>query len=119
MKTLTSIFILLLTAGITSAQIEIKEPEKDPGPDPAKILYEGKDTMHQLYLDEEVEKIIEIKYEKSGKKVKGSLSDDGKRILIENYVPGSRVNATLKLANGETKEISRSSCYIDPVVPVI
>ena len=120
MKPLFSLLFLTFLTVASFAQTEIKvKEEENSSPDPATILYEGKDTMHQLYLDEPAEKLIDIRYEKGGKKVKGSLSSDGKRVLIKNYKAKARVKMTLLLASGERKELTRSSCYIDPVIPIL
>lgn len=62
-------------------------------------------------------KILEMQYEKECVPVKGTLSDDGKKVLIEDYQEHSRIYFKYQKADGRIEEVSKSPCYIDPVIP--
>ncbi len=75
--------------------------------------------FYQFYLDQPALSIESIKYANDEeKKLEGQLSKDGKRVVIEGYTKRGRVTATVKYKDGTTEEISRSSCVIDPVIPM-
>lgn len=85
---------------------------------PANDPFHDKDgnTWHQLFLDFKATDILELKYLNPDEPVDGILSPDGLSILIKNY-PGNRaVKAVLKMPDGESKEVSKGKCFIDPVV---
>ncbi len=87
---------------------EIAEPEE----------YHAKGLLHQIYLENKARSIQELEYEKDGEKLKGKISEDGKRIILENYHKRGRVKVTYTTESGEQKTVSKSSCYIDVVIPL-
>lgn len=74
--------------------------------------------QYQLYLDKPAIEIENIRYEKDDTPIKGELSEDGAKIIMDGYNKRGRVSFTVRYADGTTEEISRSSCYIDPVMPL-
>jgi hypothetical protein len=73
-------------------------------------------TWHQLFLDFKAEEILELNYLNSTQPVEGELAPDGLSILIKNYPGDQAVKAVLKLPDGESKEVSKGKCFIDPVL---
>lgn len=71
--------------------------------------------QYQFQLAEPVQSIEKLRYEKSDEPIKGLLSPDGKRVIMENYKKGQRVKLDVIYSNGRKEEISKSPCYIDPV----
>ena len=69
----------------------------------------------QFQLEQEVEKIEDLRYDKSGEPIKGTLSPDRKRVVMDNYKKGQRVKFTVTYPDGRTEELTKSPCYIDPV----
>ncbi len=72
--------------------------------------------QHQLYLDKPAIEIENIHYDKDDTPIKGQLSKDGKRVIMEEYNRRGRVSFTVKYQDGSTEDLSRSPCVIDPVV---
>lgn len=72
--------------------------------------------QYQFQLEEPVEKIDNLRYDKTGEPLKGTLSPDGKRVLMDNYKKGQRVKFDVVYPDGRVEELSKSPCYIDPVV---
>jgi hypothetical protein len=69
----------------------------------------------QFNLEKHAVKMEELQYEQSGQPVKGSLSRDGYRVIMDHYLKGQRVKVQVTYADGTSETISRSPCYIDPV----
>lgn len=69
----------------------------------------------QFQLAEPVESIDQLRYDQSGEPIKGNLSPDGKRVIMENYKKGQRIRVTLIYGGGRTEELTKSPCFIDPV----
>lgn len=95
----------------------IKEPIKIEA-SPEVEEYHAKGLLHQIYLEERAKSLEGLEYEKDGEPLKGKLSEDGKRIIIENYHKRGRVKVTVTTPTGEQKTVSKSSCYIDVVIPL-
>ena len=70
---------------------------------------------YQFQLEKEARSISNIHYEKTGEPIKGKLSPDGKRIIMEHYVKGNRVVYHVVYADGTEADATKSTCYIDPV----
>ncbi|MFI5218629.1 MAG: hypothetical protein ACHQNT_03995 [Bacteroidia bacterium] len=92
---------------------------QSPVSKPEPKFEEPKFEEHQFYLTEPAIKIMEIQYDKDCTPVKGKLSDDGKTIFIKDYSEHSRVYLKFLKADGKVEEITKSPCFIDPVVPVL
>jgi len=69
----------------------------------------------QFQLEEPVQSIEKLRYEKSEEPIKGTLSPDGKRVIMENYKKGQRVKLEVLFPDGRREEVSKSPCFIDPV----
>ena len=76
-------------------------------------------TLFQFYLEEPAKKIQKLEYESNGEELEGELSEDGKTVYLKNYKAKSRVKATLVYRTGKKETITKSSCYIDPVFPIL
>ncbi len=74
--------------------------------------------QHQIYLEKPAISIQELKYEKDGTKIKGSLSQDRSRIIMDSYDHKGRVSFTVNYADGTFETLSVGSCFIDPVIPL-
>ncbi len=71
--------------------------------------------QYQFQLDDPVKSIDELRYEQSGEKIKGTLSPDGLRVVMENYKKGQRVKLKVEHADGRVEEVSKSPCFIHAV----
>ena len=82
---------------------------------------EDGNTYHQLYLDDQAKEIIEYEFLNSegSENSDVELSVDGYSVIIKNYPGNVAVSVTIRLINGELKEVLRSKCHIDPVVLII
>jgi len=86
----------------------------------AQIIIEQKDAdsyiydTYQLFLDFKIQSIQKIEYEKEKKTLEGYLDEDKSSIVLDNYDGKSRVKVTCKDLFGETHEIIKSRCFIDP-----
>lgn len=84
---------------------------------PADMFHDGEgNTFHQVFLDFQATEILEMNYPVDGTPVEGELTSDGYSVVIKNY-PGDK-SVKLKVINkaGEIKEITKSRCFIDPVL---
>ncbi|MBK7964264.1 MAG: hypothetical protein IPK10_02365 [Bacteroidetes bacterium] len=63
--------------------------------------------QYQFQLEEPVKSIDELRYEQTGEKIKGALSPDGLRVVMENYKKGQRVKLKIEHADGKVEEVSR------------
>lgn len=100
------IVIFMLMAGIAKAQ-SLKNDS---------IFVPDALRQYQFQLEEPVEKIDNLRYDKTGEPLKGTLSPDGTRVLMDNYKKGQRVKFDVVYPDGRVEELSKSPCYIDPVV---
>ncbi|MFN8152993.1 MAG: hypothetical protein U0Y08_01735 [Bacteroidia bacterium] len=71
--------------------------------------------QYQFQLEQEVDKIDDLRYDKTGEPIKGTLSPDKKRVVMDNYKKGQRVKFTVTYPDGRSEELTKSPCYIDPV----
>ena len=92
---------------------------QNPVSKPEEKYTEPKFELHQFYLTEPAIKILEIQYDKDCIPVNGRLSEDGKTVLIKDYAEHSRIYVKILKADGKVEEISKSPCFIDPVVPAL
>jgi len=74
--------------------------------------------QYQFYLDKPAKGIQKIKYASDDTPIEGQISKDGKRVIMDGYIKRGRVTAVVRYQDGTTEEISRSSCVIDPVIPL-
>lgn len=77
---------------------------------------EPKYEYYQFYLTEPAIKIMEIQYDKDCTPIKGKLSEDGKTVFVKDYLEHSRIYFKFLKADGKVDEVSKSPCFIDPVI---
>jgi len=80
---------------------------------------EPKFEEHQFYLKDPAIKILDIKYDNDCTPVKGKLSEDGKTVFIKEYKDHSRIYFKFLKADGKVEELTKSPCFIDPVVTAL
>lgn len=107
------LFLIIVTC--FSAKIFSQNPDVQKKNKSAEL----KNELYQFYLTDPAIKIMEIQYEKDCTPVKGKLSENGKTIFIEEYTEHSRVYLKYLKADGKVEEITKSPCFIDPVVPAL
>jgi hypothetical protein len=75
---------------------------------------------HQIYLEKPAESIKNVRYKESEStdELDGELSEDGLKILLLNYTRRGRVLIDITYKDGTTEEMSKGSCFIDPVPPM-
>jgi len=83
----------------------------------SKIFHPEDQKKHQFYLDEPIQSIESIEYMDDGTPIKFELSKDGETVYLLDYTREGSIKAVAKDKNGETKEILKSKCRIDPVLP--
>lgn len=71
--------------------------------------------QYQFQLDEPVKSIDQLRYEQSGEPIKGTLSPDGFRVIMENYKKGQRVKLNVEHSDGSVESVSKSPCFIHAV----
>src|SRR5687767_14027471 len=67
---------------------------------------------YQIYLKKPVEEIKEILNYKDCQPIKGTLNEDKKRVIMDDYVPGNKVYLQVRYADGTEEEVIRSACFI-------
>jgi len=92
---------------------------QSPPPQQQQKFAEPKFEQYQFYLTEPAIKILEIQYEKDCTPVNGKLSEDGKTVFIKDYTEHSKVYVKVLKPDGKIEEISKSPCFIDPVIPAL
>lgn len=92
--------------GLSQAQVKQVDHFKDA---------EG-NTYHQLFVDFHITEIIEMKYAVDESPVDGKLSFDGYSVVIKNYPGDTSVKLKIKIDDGSEQEITKSRCFIDPVL---
>ncbi|CAN5609140.1 hypothetical protein BH11BAC2_BH11BAC2_19610 [soil metagenome] len=71
--------------------------------------------QYQFQLEKPAHSIDSLRYDKTGEPIKGILSPDGSRVIMDNYKKGSRVRLKANYTNGISEEVIKSPCFIDPV----
>lgn len=106
----TFLMAVLLPVMALMAQQSISISEPPPPADDGVKFY-------QMYLEKPAQSIENLQY-KDGSPLKGELSEDGKRIIISNYDKRAGITVDVMYKDGESENIKRSPCFIDPVVPL-
>jgi len=115
MRKLTALLFMSFFATFTALQAQTSVDEKVN-----KIEQEqSKTSLFQFYLDEPAKKIQKLEYESDGTEIDGELSEDGKTVYLKDYKPKSRVKVSLVYRSGKKDSFTKSSCYIDPVIPIL
>jgi len=99
--------LLLVTASIETTQAQSLKQDTMFVPDQLR--------QYQFQLEQEVDKIEDLRYEKSGEPIKGTLSPDKKRVVMDNYKKGQRIKFSVTYPDGRSEELTKSPCFIDPV----
>ena len=73
-------------------------------------------TYHQVFVDFHISELYDIQYVDDQSPVIGELSTDGYSVIIKNYPGNCSVKLRIRTDSGEEKEITKSRCYIDPVL---
>jgi hypothetical protein len=73
-------------------------------------------NAYQIYLTKPVQQIKQLLYEKDCTPLGGTISDNGKEIIMEGYEPGNKVHVIVIYTDGSEDEFVRSPCFIDPVI---
>jgi hypothetical protein len=79
------------------------------------LFVPGSVRQYQFHLDEPAERIENLRYDQSGEPLKGTLSPDGKRVVLDNYKKGQRIRFNAVFSDGRNEEIGKSPCFIDPI----
>ncbi len=120
MKNLLYLFLLTATTSILLAQnpssktIELEIPVNDN-------QHIDSEEWYQIHLDKPIKQIEEIYYDNEEKTpIKGEISPDRKGVILKNYSKRGRVKVRLIFEDGGNvvETISKSSCFIDPVIPM-
>jgi hypothetical protein len=106
-KILFLIMVLFPCSNVFSQNSDIKKDEKQEEP---------KFELHQFYLNDPAIKILDIQYNNDCTPVNGRLSEDGKTVFIKEYKEHTGVYLKFLKADGKVEELSKSPCFIDPVV---
>jgi len=109
MKNLVFILILSMSCAISESALA-QNPKQDT------LFLPDQFRQYQFQLDEAVKSIDELRYERSGESIKGTLSPDGQRVVMENYKKGQRVKLKVEHADGRVEEVNKSPCFIHPMI---
>ncbi|MFK7908778.1 MAG: hypothetical protein AB8B69_26855 [Chitinophagales bacterium] len=118
MKNLLFLFSLIAFTSIVFAQTPVNEPANSEKP--AKEQHIDSEEWHQIHFDKPIKKIEEIFYDKEKTPIEGEISRDRKSIILKNYSKRGRVKIRLvyEEAGDVIETISKSPCFIDPVIPI-
>lgn len=107
-------FINVIFLFIFFTCLSFRATAQSNSPDP----FHDKDgnTYHQLFFDFKVKEILELNYTTDDLPVDGKLSVDGFSVILKNYPGDKAVRVKLIDEQGETKEVTKSRCFIDPVI---
>jgi hypothetical protein len=87
---------------------------QNTGSDPFKD--DKGNTWHQLFLDFQAEELIEMHYVNDSELIEGELSPDGYSVIFKNYHGTLPVMVRLKDLSGTVRDVTKSKCFIDPVL---
>jgi hypothetical protein len=73
-------------------------------------------NAYQIYLAKPAKEIKQLLYEKDCTPLNGTISDNGRKIIMEGYEPGNKVHIIVIYTDGSEDEFVRSPCFIDPVI---
>ncbi len=107
-------FTLVLFAQTPANQPVVPVPTKGGG---MEIKWQD---WHQIHLDKPIQKIEEIFYEKDQQPIENEISRDRKSVILKNYHKKGRIKVRLIFegSGGVVETIVKSSCFIDPVIPL-
>jgi Tol biopolymer transport system component len=73
-------------------------------------------NAYQIYMAKPAQQIKQLLYEKDCTPLNGTISDNGKKIIMQGYEPGNKVHVIVIYTDGTEDEFVRSPCFIDPVI---
>ena len=79
------------------------------------LFMPGAIKQFQFHLEKPAERIENLRYENSEEPIKGKISEDGERVIMDNYKKGQRIKFDAIYKDGKREEVKKSPCYIDPV----
>ena len=112
--TSTSILIAQTPTPSKTKTIELEVPVND-------IQHLDSEEWYQIHLDKPIQRIEEIYHDNEEKTpIKGEISRDRKSVIMKNYSKKGRVKVRLVFEDGGgvVETITKSSCFIDPVIPL-
>ncbi len=126
MKKILYLFSLVLITSMVLAQTPNKSNESPPSnPSPNKVDtpkdgFQDTQEWYQIHFDKPIEKIEEIFYDKEKTPIEGEISRDRKTVILKNYSKKARIKVRLIFegTGGIVESVSKSSCFIDPVIPL-
>ena len=71
---------------------------------------------YQFNLENQVKSIENLRYDKTNEPIRGELSKDGKKVIMDNYKKGQRIKFDATMPDGKVEHLEKSPCFIDPVV---
>jgi hypothetical protein len=71
--------------------------------------------QYQIFLTEPANNIQELE-NMEGEKIKGTLSPDGNKIIIDDYNKKEKLRVKVEYESGRIEEFTRSPCFIDPLI---
>lgn len=108
-------FILfILGFSFAFAQAQITVPASSPAPAKSQE-WKPVSPTYQLYLDQPINKILDIKY-MDGTPVKYDIGEDKETVYLLNYLKKQGVTLEAETESGQIKVFRRSPCVIDPVI---
>jgi hypothetical protein len=73
-------------------------------------------TYHQLFLDFHATELMDVRYSSDDLRIEGNLSVDGYSVIIKNYAGDKSVKVKVKDDKDSEREVTKSRCFIDPVL---
>lgn len=77
---------------------------------------ENGNTWHNIFLDFRADELIDMHYLNDINQIQGELSPDGYSVTFKNYDGQKQVVVRLKDHTGQIREVTKSKCFIDPVL---
>ncbi|MEZ4886878.1 MAG: hypothetical protein R3E32_19270 [Chitinophagales bacterium] len=118
MKNLLFLFLLTAITSIMTAQIPKESIENQTPENQNKIESQ---EWYQIHLEKPIQRIEEIFYDNEEKTpIENEISKDRQSIILKNYSKKGRVKVRLVFEDGGEviETITKSSCFIDPVIPL-
>lgn len=126
MKKILYLFSLILITSMVFAQAPNRpnvSPSSNPSPNKVetpKDDFQDTQEWYQIHFDKPIEKIEEIFYDKEKTPIEGEISRDRKTVILKSYSKKARVKVRLIFegTGGVVESVTKSSCFIDPVIPL-
>lgn len=106
---------LLGFSSLVYAQGESPAPAQ---PDAAPLSYPNTPQLYQLYLESPAQKVLKLEYIEGNEPIDFELDREGKTVYLRSYYKRGSVRLSVEDPSGKVIELTRSPCYIDPVIPI-